>query len=355
MDYYLIDIRPMDNTVFQNLFATHSKSSTMKKVLVTGADGLLGSNLVRELLIRGYAVSALIQHGRKTNTLDGLPLEKTEGDLLCKDCISKALEGCHYLIHAAASTSVWPTRNETVRKINIQGTRNIAECALEANVERMVYVGTANSYGFGSKLSPGHEENGYVAYKYKVDYLDSKYEAHQVVIENVKRGLNAIIVNPTFMIGPFDSGPSSGSLIIALSKQKIVGFTGGGRNYIYVKDVAVAVANALTMGRIGQGYILGNTNLSYEEAFTLIGNILGVKPPQRKIPNWAALMFGHLSTITAKITGTPPTISYPLARIALDDHYFTPKKAIEELRLPQTPLEVAVREAHEWFKANKYI
>lgn len=327
----------------------------MKRILVTGADGLLGSNLVRELLMRGYMVRALIQSGRNTNTLDGLSIEKFEGDLLNKDLISEALRGCHYLIHAAASTSVWPTRNETVRRINTEGTRNITECALEANVERMIYVGTANSYGFGSKQSPGHEGNEYVAHKYKIDYLDSKYEAHQIVNAAIKKGLNAVIVNPTFMIGPFDSGPSSGAMIIALCKQKIFGFTGGGRNYIYVKDVAVAIANALTMGRTGHGYILGNANLSYKEAFTLIGNTLGVKPPKRKIPDWAVLAAGQLLTMKARLTDTPPLISYPLAKIAIDDHYFTQQKAIEELKLPQTPLEVAIREAYEWFKANNYV
>lgn len=327
----------------------------MKGILVTGADGLLGSNLVRELLNREYQVRAFVQCGRKVNTLDDLAIEKVSGDILNTESVTRALQGCQYVIHAAACTNLWPMRNKFVREVNIQGTKNISACALEAGVERMVYVGTANSYGFGTKQSPGHEGNGYVAHKYEIDYMDSKYEAHQIVNASVKKGLNAVIVNPTFMIGPFDSGPSSGAMIIALCKQRIFGFTGGGRNYVYVKDVAVAIANALTMGRIGHGYILGNANLSYKEAFGLIGNTLGVRPPQRKIPNWIVLVVGQLLTIKARLSGTPPIISYPLAKIALDDHYFTSQKAIEELKLPQTPLEVAIREAFEWFKANKYI
>src|SRR6478609_2717428 len=315
----------------------------MKKILVTGADGLLGSNLVRELLNRGYAVRALIQPGRKVTTIDGLALEKMEGDLLSKKEVTKALEGCQYVIHASASTSIWPPRNEVVRKVNIEGTQNIAECALEAGVERMVYVGTANSYGFGTKQKPGREENSYKAYKYEMDYLDSKFEAHQIVVETVKKGLNAVIVNPTFMIGPFDSKPGSGAMIIALIKKKIVGITRGGRNYIYVKDAAIAVANALTMGRTGHGYILGNANLTYQEAFSLMGNTLGVRPPKRKIPDWLVLLIGYLSSVKGRITGVPPIISLPVAKIALDDHYFTPQKAIEELKLPQTPLHIAIR------------
>ncbi len=327
----------------------------MKRILVTGADGLLGSNLVRELLNRGYIVRAFIQPGRTVNTLDGLAIEKFEGDLLSKNSVATALMDCHYMIHAAASTSIWPPRSEVVRKINIEGTQNIAECALEAGIERMVYVGTANSYGFGSKENPGREENSYKAYKYEMDYLDSKLEAHQIVIETVKKGLNAVIVNPTFMIGPFDSKPGSGSMIIALFKKKIMGIPKGGRNYIYVKDAAIAVANALTMGRPGQGYILGNANLSYQEAFTLMGNTIGVTPPKRKIPDWLVLLIGYLSSVKAKITGMQPIISLQVAKIAIDDHYFTPKKAIEELELPQTPLEVAILEAFEWFKENRYL
>jgi dihydroflavonol-4-reductase len=327
----------------------------MKKVLVTGADGLLGSNLVRELLNRKYRVRAFVQSGRNVNTLDNLPIEKFDGDLLNKKSISHAIQGCHYIVHAAASTSVWPSRNKKVRDVNIQGTKNISECALKTKIERMIYVGTANSYGFGTKDNPGHEGNAYTAHKYKIDYLDSKYEAHQAILAAVNVGLKAIIVNPTFMIGPYDVGPSSGTLLIALCKKRIIGFTRGGKNYIYVKDVATAIANALTMGRIGQGYILGNANLSYEEAFKLIGDTLGIQSPRMRIPDWAVLLSGHLFAMKSKVTGKPPIISYRMAKISLDDHYFTPNKAIEELSLPQTPLPVAFRDAFEWFKANKYI
>ncbi len=327
----------------------------MKRILVTGADGLLGSNLVRELLNRRYAVRTFLQPSRNVNTLDGLCIERSIGDLLDKTSIEQALIGCHFVIHAAANTRIWPTRSRVVRDVNIQGTRNISECARKANIERMIYVGSANSFGFGTKENPGNEENSFIAHKYKLDYLDSKYEAHNVVLEAVTRGLNAVIVNPTFMIGPFDSGPSSGALIIALCKNKIIGFTGGGRNYIYVKDAATAIANALTMGRVGHGYILGNVNLSYEEVFAMIGKATGSQPPKRKIPDWVVLLSARLSTIKAGLTGRQPIISYAMAKIAIDDHYFTPKKAIEELKLPQTPLDVAFREAFEWFKENKYL
>lgn len=327
----------------------------MKKVFVTGADGLLGSNLVRELLNRGYKVRAFMQKARKTNTLEGLSIEQFEGDLLNKESIVEGMQGCHYVIHAAASTSIWPTRNQLVRKINIEGTLHVAESALAHSVERMVYVGTANSYGFGSKETPGHEQKPYSADKYKLDYMDSKYEAHQLVLQFIEKGLNAIVVNPTFMIGPFDSGPSSGAMIVAICKKKIRGYTSGGRNYICVRDAAIGIANGLTMGRTGEGYILGNANLTYQEIFSKIATVAAVKPPGLSVPSWAVLMAGHLASLKSTVSKKPPMLSSNMAKIAVDKHYFSAKKAVEELQLPQTPIEVGIKEAFDWFKTNNYL
>ena len=108
------------------------------KIFVTGADGLLGSNLVRELLKRNYSITVLSQKGRHVKTLDGLPLEKVEGDLLDKDSLRKGMLGCDFVIHVAASTSVWPTRSEITRKINIEGTRNVMELSHELKIQRVV-------------------------------------------------------------------------------------------------------------------------------------------------------------------------------------------------------------------------
>lgn len=326
-----------------------------KKILVTGADGLLGSNLVRELLDRGYKVKAFIQPGRKVNTLDGLAIEKFEGNLLDKNSVREAMKDCDIVIHAAASTSVWPVRQEIIRKVNIEGSGNVAECAMEKQIEKMVYVGTASTFGFGPMENPGTEKNGYISDKYGMDYMDSKFEAHKKMLDHASKGLNVSIVNPTFMIGAFDSGPSSGAMIIALYKGKVPGFTNGGRNYIYVKDAAKGIANAITMGRKGESYIIGNENLSYKDAFEKIAAALGVKAPSRRVPDWFMLTYGRCSSFFAKIRGKTPAVSHNLAMIGIDKHYFSAKKAIEELKLPQTPIEVAVKEAADWFRENKYI
>jgi dihydroflavonol-4-reductase len=326
------------------------------KIFVTGADGLLGSNLVRELLKRGNEVRAFVQPGRQQRTLDGLALEKFPGDLLNAEGVLKSSEGCEAIIHCAASTSVWPARSEIVNKVNIEGTKNIINAVLKNNIQRMIYVGTANSFGFGSKENPGVEGNPYKSSRYGLDYMDSKYKAQQLILKEVKeKNLPAVIVNPTFMFGPYDSNPSSGAMIVALYKGKVPGYTSGGRNYVCVKDAAVAITNALTKGRVGECYILGNQNLSYQEAFRKIAVTIGVRPPSISIPSVFAKLYGRVGSAIGKISGKTPAISYPLSRIACDEHYFSPAKAVQELELPQTPIENGIQECFEWLKENGYL
>jgi len=326
------------------------------KILVTGADGLLGSNLVRELLGRGLTVRAFVQPGRQQKTLEGLTLEKFPGNLLYADEVTKAVEGCDAVIHCAASTSVWPIRSEIVNQVNIKGTQHIIEAVKKNRTKRLIYVGTANSFGFGSKEKPGVEDNPYKSAIYGLDYMDSKYKTQQIILKEVKEGsLPALIVNPTFMFGPYDSNPSSGAMIVALYRGKVPGYTSGGRNYVCVKDAAIAIANALTKGRLGECYILGNENLSYKEAFNKIASTIGVKPPALAIPVVFAKLYGRIGSFMGNLTGKAPSISYPLSRIACDEHYFSAAKAVKELELPQTPIETGIKECFDWLKENGYL
>ncbi len=326
------------------------------KVLVTGADGLLGSNLVRELLTRGDEVRAFVEPGRQQKTLEGLTLEKVQGNLLNPEDVMNATLGCNAIIHCAASTSVWPTRSALVNRVNIEGTKNMVNAVYQNKIKRLIYIGTANSFGFGSKAIPGIENNPYKSEKYGLDYMDSKYKTQQFILNEVKENkLPAIIVNPTFMFGPYDSNPSSGAMIVALYKGKVPGYTSGGRNYICAKDAATAIANALTKGEVGECYILGNQNLSYKEVFGKIATTIGVKPPSIPIPSVFAKFYGGIGSVVGKITNKAPAISYPLSRIACDEHYYSPAKAIKELHLPQTPIEVGIKECFDWLKGNGYL
>ena len=326
------------------------------KVLVTGADGFLGNNIIRELLDRDFEVRGFLQKGRTLQTLDELPVEKVYGDLLNADEVELAAQGCDYIIHTAANTSIWPLRSEIVRQVNYNGTLNIINAAEKAKIKRLVSIGSANSFGNGTKANPGNEDTPSTASKFGLDYIDSKLQAQEAILAHVKNhGLDAIIINPTFMLGPYDTKPSSGELLLALYHQKIPGYTSSGRNFIYVKDVAIAACNALSMGRNGECYIMANENLTYDEFNHLVAKELAIKPPKLFIPKPFILAYGLISQALAYITGKPPLVSYTVARLGNETNYYTAAKAVKELNLPQTPIKIAVREAFDWFKENGYL
>jgi dihydroflavonol-4-reductase len=327
------------------------------KVLVTGADGLLGNNLVRELLSRNYEVSVFLLPNTHPKTLEGLTVTRFYGDVQSREDVFTIVKGHDVVFHCAASTSVWPARNEVVKKINIHGTQNIIDAVLAHAVKRLIYVGTANSFAYSNdKQNPGSEGSSYASWHYGLDYMDSKYLAQELVLKHVKESnLPAIVVNPTFMIGPYDSRPSSGALIIALHKGKIPGYTNGGKNYVAVKDVAFAMANAIEKGRIGECYILGNVNLTFKEAFDLIAPSIGAKAPGIKLPAPVVKLYGSITSLAAKLFGIYPSVTKELAAISCDRHYYSVEKARNELQLPQTPLENAVKECYQWFEENGYL
>jgi dihydroflavonol-4-reductase len=328
----------------------------MKSVLVTGPDGVLGSNLLRELLKRGYAVTAMSEDGKASPTIDDLPINKIGGNLLNSSDILNATKGMDAVIHCAASTSMFPARSEIVNKVNIGGTQNIIDACLANQVKRLIYVGTANSFGSGTLENLGTEKNPYNAFHYGLDYMDSKYKAQELVLEKVRNeGLDAVVVNPTFMIGPYDSRPSSGEMILSIYKKKVPGYTLGGKNFVAVKDVAVAITNAIDKGKSGECYILANENLTYKQAFDKIAATIGVQAPKLKLPSAAVKTIGKLSSIVATTFKYKPNLTYELSVLSSEIHFYSPAKAIAELDLPQTPIEVAIKECFEWFKENDYL
>lgn len=326
------------------------------KVLVTGADGLLGGNLVRELLNRNYQVGAFVFEESQAKTIEGLPIERFSGNILDFEKVKNVVVNYDYVVHCAASTSMFPPRSEAVNKVNIDGTKNIIKACELNGVKRMIYVGTANSFGSGTTAQLGVETNAYEAGKYGLDYMDSKYKAQQVVLQAVAaKTIDAVVINPTFMIGPYDSRPSSGELILNLYRNKIPGYTHGGKNWVAVKDVAYGIANALTIGEKGECYILGNENLSYKEAFEKIAKTIGVNPPKYKISKKILLAYGSLNSFLGKIFKFNPCLTRELAILGSEVHFYSAEKARKKLNIPQTPIEIAVKECYDWFQQNNYL
>ncbi len=216
------------------------------KVIVTGADGFLGSNIVRELLIRGHEVYGLIQPGKSGETLNGLPVKLFFGDLCNSEDLVPLFRECDYIIHTAGLTAMWPKRSKSLWKINYYAVRNLVMLSKKYDMKRFIHIGTATSFGPGPISSPGDENTPYASEKFGVDYFDSKYMAQKYLIHEAEtRNFPVIILNPTFMIGPFDLSIGSNKMILEIYKKNIPGYSLGGKNYIYVKDVATAAVNAI--------------------------------------------------------------------------------------------------------------
>jgi dihydroflavonol-4-reductase len=322
------------------------------KILVTGADGMLGSNLVRLLLERGHEVSVFLFPSSKSTTLEGLNIRRFFGDILDPSSFDVPFAGIDAVIHAAANTSIWPPRSEIVRKVNIEGTRNVVEKVLEHKIGRLVYVGSASSVN--TKGAP-NGKYPFPGAKFRLDYIDSKYHALNLVMEAVKtRNLPAVAILPTYMIGPYDSLPGSGAMILALATGKLKVYTGGGRNFIHVGDVATAIANSLERPNLGKYFIAGNENLSYKSFFGKVATVTGKPAPKIKIPGWVVKTVGFIVSQAGKLTGKPPLISYPTARISCIDQFVESQEAASELGMPQTPVEKAIADCYNWFRENGY-
>lgn len=323
------------------------------KVFVTGADGMLGSSLVRVLLDRGADVSVLIHPASKGITLEGLPVERYSGDVLDPVSLGRFISGYDAVIHAAASTSTWPSRSALVRRINIEGTANVIEASLAAGVRRFIYVGSGSSVN--AAPVPG-SRYPFPAARYRLDYIDSKYCALQLVMEAAsKRGLPALAVLPTFMIGPYDTLPGSGKMILAVASGRLKFYTSGGRNFVSSSDVAVATANALEKGLTGKWYIAGNENLTYREFFTKVASVVGRPRPRIMMPGWLVKGFGLAGELTGRLLHRAPLLSYPMARISCDRNWVQSDDAVRELAMPQTDIEVAIAECYQWFVTHGYV
>lgn len=326
------------------------------KVLVTGADGLLGGHLVRKLLARDLSVRVFIQPGSASPSLAGLTLDRVEGDLIEDDGrLEEALPGCRYVFHCAAITDFWADP-DLVWKVNLEGTRRMLDACLKADVERLVFVGSASSFQFGSLENPGDESAPYPRAYRGVPYMESKHKATELVREYTRdRGLDAVIVSPTFLMGGYDSRPSSGELIRQFLQRGLRVASPGGRNFACARDVAAAMTEALDKGRTGERYILGGQNLSYLDFFTRVARIAGVEPPRRVLPRAVVLAAGAAGSLSEKLTGRRAFLNLPMARMSCLSTFYSPAKAVAELGMPQTSIDAAIEESYKSLKEYGHI
>ena len=326
-----------------------------KKVLVTGATGLLGSNIAADLLDRGYEVRVLIRKSSNPIALQGLDVEKSYGDIVDREAVLEAAKGCVAVIHSAANTSQWGPELAFHDAVNIQGTQNVLDAVKKWGLERFVHISTANTFRPGSLEKPGDETGDFSYTVLRTDYIDTKNEAQQMVINAVKKeGIPAIIVNPTFMIGGRDAKPSSGKMVLYYLRTPVVMCPSGGKNFVPVRDAAAGAVNALDHGRLGECYLLAGANLNYQEFFKLIGEVSGRRKPSFNASAGFLKTIGRTGDAISSLIGRKIPLSYANSALLTIDNYYTPKKAMDELNMPQTPLKDAIADAVSWFAANKY-
>jgi len=326
----------------------------MKK-LVTGATGFIGSAIARELLKDGAEVKVLIRESSDTRNIDKLGVEKAYGDIRDTDSIKEALKGCDTLYLTAAYFAHWAPDPQALYEVNVGGTKASLKAAFEAGIQKVVYTSTNNAIAASGSV-PADEEKAFNYWEARDHYSMSKYIAENEARIFITRGLPVVIVNPTLVIGVNDIKPTpSGQMIIDVVNRKMPGYIDGGINIIDVEDVALGHILAAKKGRVGERYLLGNKNVTVYEYLKMIADIAGVKPPAVKIPYRAALALGHLFEMGALITKKPPVVTASEVRIGRMTEWYDCSKAVNELGLPQTPIDVTIKKAINWFRENGYI
>jgi dihydroflavonol-4-reductase len=326
----------------------------MKK-LVTGATGFIGSAIVRELIKDGEAVKVFLRRTSDTRNIDNLDVERAYGDIRDGDSMKRALTDCDTLYSTAAYFAHWAPDPELLYAVNAGGTKASLQAALEAGVEKVVYTSTNNAIAASGPV-PTNEEAIFNYWKSGDHYSMSKYVAENEARTFITRGLPVVIVNPTLVIGTNDIKPTpSGQMIIDVVKGRMPIYIDGGVNVVDVEDVARGHILAAQKGRIGERYLLGNRNLTVYEYLKMIADIAGVRPPMIKLPYHLAVALGYVYEFVASITNKPPLVTAGEVRIGKMTEWYDCSKAVNELGLPQTPIDTTIRKAVAWFRGNAYL
>lgn len=325
------------------------------KTFITGATGFIGASIVRELLRDGREVRVLVRPGSDTSNLTGLDVEIHRGDLRDSASLESGLRGCHVLYHAAADYRLWTRTPQEMYRINVDGTAAILEAALRNGLSKVVYTSSVGTLGNPGNGTPGSETTAVSLADMVGHYKKSKFLAEREAEKFIARGLPVVIVNPSTPIGPLDIKPTpTGKIIVDFLRRKMPAYLDTGLNIIAVEDCARGHILAEQQGRIGQKYILGNTNLTLRDIFCQLEEITGLSAPRVRLPYTPILLAAYVNEAIAKITGKEPLIPLAGVQMAAKFMYFDSSRAVRELGLPQTPVKEALRRAVEWFRDHNY-
>lgn len=329
------------------------------KILVTGASGFIGSNLVRLLLDRGESVRVFLRPASNKIALEGLDVEVVYGDVTNVESFRNALKGCKQLYHCAGKVDLGISQGEKhniVYRVNVEGTINAARLAMEEGIEKMVFTSTSETIGWGSKSFPADEKTKYNLSYFHIASVDTKYTAEQKLMEYHKNdGLNVVIVNPTICFGEWDTKPTTGRILQAANYNLLHVYPDGGTNIIDVKDVAQGHILAMEKGKAGERYILANENLSYLDLFTMINEELAKSRSSFRMPFLPAVFLGYLGEVINTITPVETILSSNFIRYSYITNYVNGEKAFKQLGLKVSPVREAIRRQIKWMRDYHYL
>jgi dihydroflavonol-4-reductase len=279
--------------------------TAMRKVAVTGAAGHIGANLVRELLARGYRVAALVR--KSSRALEGLEVERHSGDVLDTDSLCRAFAGAEQVYHLAAHVTIQPGKWETLRSVNVEGTRNVLQACRAEGVATLVHFSSIHALDMLPLGRPVTEENRLLAEGEGSEYDRSKALSERLVRGNDCQSLSTRILYPTAVVGPNDFSQSlTGHAIGQMASGRLPVLVQGGFDWVDARDVAAGAIDAVEKGANGDRYILSGHYRSVAELAQVISELSGVRAPFVTVPPWLAGLFTPLMAAWARLRGGEP-------------------------------------------------
>ena len=325
-------------------------------VVVTGATGHIGNVLVRQLLARGEKVRAVIPPAEDTTPLKGLKVEVVEGDVCNASSLTQAFKDSEIVYHLAGIISILPGRGRLLHQVNVVGTQNVVKACMETGVQRLVYTSSIHAIEEPPHGTMIDETLPCNPDRVPKGYGRSKARATLAVLDGVERGLNAVIVHPTGVIGPYDYRVSEmGQLTIDFVNGNLKAYINGTYDYVDVRDVARGIILAGDKGQSGERYILSGEQVTVHQLMLMLQEISGVKAPSLRVPVWLARIAAVFSPIYYQLTGTKPRFTTYSIGVLCSNSLICSAKARRELGFTARPARQSINDAISWFKENGYI
>lgn len=302
------------------------------KVLLTGANGLLGSYILRWLLNKGFEVRATYRGGSDMSLVDDIhdKVEWFKGDMTDYAKMEMAMQGCNRVIHSAAVVSYDPGDKGKMIDINVGGTKNLVDIALEQGIDQFIHVSSVAAIG-RPRLSTVLDENTpWEDSRYNSVYAESKFQSELETWRGIAEGLDAVILNPSFILGPGDWSRSSTQVFKYVWDEKKF-FTEGKLNFVDVRDVVNAVEKAWSGEANGERYIICGGSIRFEELFQKMAKFWGKKAPTVRISKTMAEIAWRFESVRSFITGSKPFITKDSANSATRQYTYDTTKSQSKL------------------------